>query len=145
MGDLGVAVAEGGLADLEDLLIEGTINGSIEAEAHHLTVGPKGQVEAEIKAANVTISGRLAGNINAVGKVEITKEADFNGEIKARSISVEDGAYLKAVIELERDPAKKTVSAAKPEEKVAPKLEEKVAPKPEKEPFTLAGKGNKGN
>ena len=128
---------EGTIRGKEDLLIEGTVNGSIEAEAHHLTVGPKGQVEAEIKAANVTISGRLVGNINAVGKVEITKEADFNGEIKARSISVEDGAYLKAVIELERDPAKKTVPAAKPEEK--------AASKPEKEPLTLAGKDNKGN
>jgi cytoskeletal protein CcmA (bactofilin family) len=106
-------------------------------KAHHLTVGKKGRIEAEVHAANVTISGALVGNINATGKVEITKEADFNGEIKAKSISVEDGAYLKAVIELEREPMKKGALPAKPEEK---------APvKPAKEPLILADKGSKGN
>jgi len=60
-------------------------------------------VKAEVNAENVTISGRLTGNINAQGKVEITKTALFTGEIKAKRISVEDGAFLKAVIELERD------------------------------------------
>lgn len=97
----------------EDLLIEGSVKGKIELENHHLIVGSKGQVEAEIQAENVTISGRLIGNINAQGKVEITKEADFNGEIKAKRISVEDGAYLKAVIELEREPQKKAESTIK--------------------------------
>jgi cytoskeletal protein CcmA (bactofilin family) len=57
----------------------------------------------------VTVSGELTGNIEATGKVEITKEADFKGEIKAKSISVEDGAYLKAVIELEREPRDQSV------------------------------------
>ena len=126
---------EGTIRGKEDLLIEGLVKGSIEAEAHHLTVGPKGQVEAEIKAANVTISGRLVGNINAVGKVELTKEADFNGEIRAKSISVEDGAYLKAVIELEREPVKKTIPADKPEMK--------IASEPVKEPLDLSSKSSK--
>jgi cytoskeletal protein CcmA (bactofilin family) len=126
---------DGTIQGKEDLLIEGSVKGRIEVETHHLTVGPMGQVEAEIQASNVTISGRLVGNINAAGKVEITKEADFNGEIKAKSISVEDGAYLKAVIELKREPEKKPVTVVKPEEK--------SASEPVKEPFALAGKSNK--
>ncbi len=89
----------------EDLLIEGSVKGSVELSQHHLTIGAKGKVEAEITADNVTISGQLVGNIKAKGKVEITRQADFNGEIKAKRISVEDGAYLKAVIELERESA----------------------------------------
>jgi cytoskeletal protein CcmA (bactofilin family) len=77
------------------------------------------------------------GNINATGRVKITKEADFNGEIKSKSISVEDGAYLKAVIELTRKPDKKTVPVVQPEEK--------PASEPVKESFTMAGKSDKGN
>ncbi len=128
---------DGTIRGEEDLLIEGSVKGSIEMKAHHLTVGTKGRIEAEVHAANVTISGTLVGNINATGKVEITKAADFNGEIKAKSISVEDGAYLKAVIELEREPMKKGALPGKPEEK---------APvEPAKEPLILAGKGSKGN
>jgi cytoskeletal protein CcmA (bactofilin family) len=130
-------IIDGTIRGKEDLLIEGSVKGRIEVETNHLTVGPKGQVEAEIQAANVTISGRLVGNINAAEKVKITKDADFNGEITAKSISVEDGAFLKAVIELKREPHKKPVSVVKPEEK--------SASEPVKEPFTLAGKSSKGN
>ncbi len=87
-----------------DLVIQGTIKGNIDLDKHHLTVGANGNVEAEINAANVTISGRLTGNINAQGRVAITKTAMFNGEIKAKRISVEDGAFLKATIELQPEP-----------------------------------------
>lgn len=127
---------EGAIRGKEDLLIEGSVKGSIEVKAHHLTVGPKGKVEAEIHASNVTISGKLSGNINATGRVEITQAADFNGEIKARSISVEDGAYLKAVIELEREPLKQVPSTGK--------SEEKAPSEPVKESLLMAGKGSKG-
>jgi cytoskeletal protein CcmA (bactofilin family) len=126
---------EGIIRGKEDLLIEGSVKGSIEMKAHHLTVGSKGQVTAEVQAANVTISGKLVGNVTATGRVEITKAADFNGEIKARSISVEDGAYLKAVIELEREPMKKVSSPDKPVEK-APSV-------PSKEPSAPAGMNSK--
>ena len=104
---------EGGIQGGEDLVIEGTVKGSIDLEKFHLTVGPKGKVEAEIHTGNVTISGQLKGNIKALDKVEITKDADFNGEIKAKRISVEDGAYLKAVIEVEREPQKKAEPVGK--------------------------------
>lgn len=128
---------EGDIRGKEDLLIEGSIKGSIDLGEYHLTVGPKGQVEAEIKADNVTISGRLMGNIHAKGKVAITKEADFTGEIKARRISVEDGAYLKAVIELERAQA----SPAQP----MPKPVEKPVTSSGPEPLALASEGKKGS
>jgi cytoskeletal protein CcmA (bactofilin family) len=128
---------EGTIRGEEDLLIEGSVKGSIEMKAHHLTVGSKGQVEAEVRAANVTISGKLEGNINATGRVEITKAADFNGEIKAKSISVEDGAYLKAVIEMEREPTQKAVPLGKPNEKASSEST--------KEPFVIAGKDSKGS
>jgi cytoskeletal protein CcmA (bactofilin family) len=92
---------EGSIQGKEDLVIEGTVKGNVELEGHRVTVGAKGQIEGKINADNVTVKGRLTGNIKASGKVEITQEADFNGEIKAKNLSVEDGAYLKAVIEVE--------------------------------------------
>ena len=105
---------EGVIRGKANLVIEGSMKGSIELEKHQVTVGAKGKVEAEIHADNITISGQLVGNIKAQGKVEITKEADFTGEIKAKRISVEDGAYLKAVIELERESEKKDAISARP-------------------------------
>jgi cytoskeletal protein CcmA (bactofilin family) len=130
-------IIEGTIHGEEDLLIEGSVKGNIDMKTHHLTVGSKGQVEAEVRAANVTISGKLEGNINATARVEITKTADFTGEIKAKSISVEDGAYLKAVIELEREPTQKTTPLGKPDTK--------ASDEPKKEPIILAGQDSKGN
>ncbi len=126
---------EGSIQGREDLIIEGTVKGSIKLEKYHLIVGSKGKVEAEIHAGNVTISGRVTGNVKAQDKVEITKEADFNGEIKAKRISVEDGAYLKAVIEVEREPQKKATPTGQ--------AVDMAALGAAKEPITLAGEAEK--
>ncbi len=127
---------EGGIQGSEDLVIEGTVRGSIELEKFHLTVGPKGTVEAEIRAGNVTVSGQLKGNIKALDRVDITKDADFNGEIKAKRISVEDGAYVKAVIEVERESQKKVEPVGK--------AIDSFASAPGKEPIPLVSEGDKG-
>ena len=97
----------------EELVIDGFVKGKIELKKHSLTVSSKGEVEGEILAENVTVNGRMTGNIRALGKAEIKKEAYFNGEIMAKEISVEDGAYLKAGIKLEREPEKKAKSTTK--------------------------------
>jgi cytoskeletal protein CcmA (bactofilin family) len=65
-------------------------------------------MDGEITARNVSVSGEFKGNIKSHEKVEVTHEADFYGEIKAKSISVEDGAYIKGVIELDREPNRKS-------------------------------------
>ncbi|MBW1783039.1 MAG: polymer-forming cytoskeletal protein [Deltaproteobacteria bacterium] len=111
---------EGTIRGKEDLLVEGAVKGSIELTGHHLTVGHNGQIEADIQADNVTIMGCVNSNVNAHAKVSITKEADFSGEIHAKSISVEDGAYLKAVIELEKESQKKNVRPINLGDKAAP-------------------------
>ena len=127
---------EGSIQGKGDLVIDGSVKGSIELEEYHLTVGPAGHVDGNIHAEKVTIGGRMIGNITAGSKVKITKDADFNGEIKAKRISVEDGAYLKATIELEREPQKKTVPIGKPSED--------TIMSPKKEPFILTNEADKG-
>jgi cytoskeletal protein CcmA (bactofilin family) len=104
---------EGNIHGTEHLIIEGSMNGNIEMEKHNFTVGSKGRVEGEIKAQNVKISGQMIGNIKTQGKVEITKEADFMGDIQAKTISVEDGAYFKGSIELDKEPHRKTALTGK--------------------------------
>jgi cytoskeletal protein CcmA (bactofilin family) len=99
---------EGHIRGGEHLIIEGELKGNVAMEKHNFTVGSNGRVDGEVRAQNVSISGQLKGTINAVGKVEVTKEADFFGDIKAKSISVEDGAYFKGSIELDREPHRKS-------------------------------------
>lgn len=104
---------EGQILGNEHLVIEGAMKGNVQMEGHDFTVGSKGRVEGEIKAQNVKISGQMIGNILTKGKVEITKEADFMGDIRAKGISVEDGAYFKGSIELDQEPHRKTMLSGK--------------------------------
>jgi cytoskeletal protein CcmA (bactofilin family) len=101
---------DGSIRGDEHLVIEGAMKGNIEMDKHDFAVGSKGRVEGEINAQSVRISGQMIGNIKTSGKVEITREADFMGDIRAKSISVEDGAYFKGSIELEREPHRKTAA-----------------------------------
>ena len=104
---------EGSIRGSEHIVIDGSMRGNIEMEKHNFTVGSNGRVEGEIKAQNVKVSGQMIGNIKTQGKVEITREADFMGDIRAKGISIEDGAYFKGSIELAQEPHRKTTLTQK--------------------------------
>jgi len=114
-------IVEGSIRGTENLIIEGSMKGTVEMEKHNFAVGSKGRVEGEIRAHNVAISGLLHGKVKALGKVEITRDADFYGEIKANSISIEDGAFFKGKIELDREPHIKMDPAGKQVNGTGPK------------------------
>ncbi len=103
---------DGTIRAKEDLVIQGSLKGSMELEKNHITIGSKANVEADIKAQSMTMSGKMNGNVSIHGKIEITREAKFMGQIKAKSISIEDGAYIKASIEMEREEDKKSKPAS---------------------------------
>ena len=99
---------EGDIRGQEHLVIEGSVKGNVELEEHNFALGSKGRVEGKIHAQNISISGQMIGNIKTQGKVEITEDADFLGEIHARSISVQNGAYFSGSVKLNREPDRKT-------------------------------------
>lgn len=123
---------EGSISGEEHLVIEGSMKGTIDLKKHNFAIGSKGRFEGEIQARKVSISGEMNGSVKAQDKIRITKEADFVGEIRAKSIAVEDGAYFKGSIELEREPNRKPAKKEK-----APTL---ASPRPDKEPDSLAPK-----
>jgi cytoskeletal protein CcmA (bactofilin family) len=104
---------EGNICGREHLVIDGSVKGNIEMQAHNFALGPNGRIEGEIHARNIRISGQMIGNIKTEGKIEITQEADFQGDIRAKSISVENGAFFKGSVELIRESPQKTFSTEK--------------------------------
>jgi cytoskeletal protein CcmA (bactofilin family) len=95
------------------MVIDGSVKGNIEMETHNFALGPDGRVEGEIHARNISISGKMKGNIKTPGKIEITEQADFQGDILAKSIAVENGAFFKGSVELITEPLQKTFSTEK--------------------------------
>jgi cytoskeletal protein CcmA (bactofilin family) len=84
----------------EDLVIEGKFRGRIDLKNNDLTVESKADVDAEIQARNITIRGRVKGNIHASGKVFIEKEGQMVGDIAAARISIVEGAQFKGSMKM---------------------------------------------
>jgi cytoskeletal protein CcmA (bactofilin family) len=126
---------KGELSGSEDLYVDGEVEGTIELRGHSLTVGPNGRVRAHVHARNVVVQGKVNGNIQASERVDLRASANVTGDITTARISVEDGAFFKGGIDVQRE--------AKTEHKV----EVKPEPKPEVKPAsayatTAAGSGS---
>jgi cytoskeletal protein CcmA (bactofilin family) len=102
---------EGNVRGEENLLIEGSMKGTIDMTKHDFYLGPEGRFEGEIHALNVNIGGEMKGEIKSKERVVITKDADFQGDIKTKMISLEDGAYFKGSIELDKKDRNKSTTA----------------------------------
>ncbi len=84
----------------EDLVIEGKFRGRIDLKNNDLTIENNADVDAEIQARNITIKGRVKGNIHASGKVYIEKEGQMVGDIAAARISIVEGAQFKGSMKM---------------------------------------------
>jgi cytoskeletal protein CcmA (bactofilin family) len=93
---------KGQILSKEDLVIDGAVEGSVEAQENRVTIGPNGRVIANVKARDVVVLGQLKGNIEASGRVDIRKGANLIGDIRYAKISIEEGADLRGSLEMIR-------------------------------------------
>jgi len=94
---------KGQIFSREDLVIDGEVEGTVEAHEHRVTVGPNGKVQAGVKAREIVVQGTIQGNVDAAEKIEIKKDARLVGDIKTARIVIEDGAYFKGSIDITKD------------------------------------------
>jgi len=104
-------VIKGELSGNEDLYIDGQIEGSIALQQNSLVVGPNGKVQAGVSAGRIVVHGTLDGDLHAADRVELKKTGMVTGDIVAQRIAIEDGAYFKGKVEIQRGPG--NVEAAK--------------------------------
>jgi cytoskeletal protein CcmA (bactofilin family) len=93
---------KGKISGEEDLQIDGKVEGPVSLHGQRLTVGRTGVLNSEVIAREVVVYGKVIGNIRARDRVEIKKDGEVVGDITTARISVEDGAYFKGRIEIER-------------------------------------------
>ncbi len=93
-------VFKGELSADEDLVIEGTIEGTIAHHEKNLTIGKEGRVTADINASSVLVEGELNGDIHSDGLVSLAKSAKVIGDIYCNRLVTEDGARFNGKIEM---------------------------------------------
>jgi cytoskeletal protein CcmA (bactofilin family) len=97
---------KGEISGNEDLDIDGTVEGLVHIDERKLTVGATAKLTADIIAGEVIVSGSVKGNVRGKGKIEIKKDGSVNGDLTTAQIIIEDGAYFKGSIEIERSAEK---------------------------------------
>lgn len=104
---------DGDLISKQNLSIYGSIKGTIECQGR-VVVGESGNVEADILANEVVISGRVTGNVIAKSKLEMASTGIIQGDIKTTRLIMEDGSKFDGHCEMLSDvkPATKKAKAA---------------------------------
>jgi len=93
-------VVKGDLTGSEDLYVDGQVEGSIDLQGNSLTVGPNGQIRANVSAKTVIVQGKLEGNINATERVDFRKSAIAVGDVITQRVAIEEGAYFKGKVDI---------------------------------------------
>jgi cytoskeletal protein CcmA (bactofilin family) len=105
-------VIKGELSCGEDLYIDGQVEGTIDPKGNRLTIRPHGRVKANVIACAVVVQGKLEGNIQASDRVDLKQSAVVTGDIATRRISIDEGAYFKGGVNIQKEPAKKELLRA---------------------------------
>jgi cytoskeletal protein CcmA (bactofilin family) len=81
---------EGTVVSAGSLRIDGQIKGQINADGD-VELSAQSQVEADIRAQNVSVAGRFKGNIIVKGKAHLARGGRIDGNITSKTLVVEEG------------------------------------------------------
>lgn len=86
--------------------VNGTLVGEVHARPGNLILSETAVVEGNIFAETLWIDGYVHGNIECSGKVTVSRTGRVQGDIRARSVELEFGAFFegKCMMEEIREP-----------------------------------------
>jgi cytoskeletal protein CcmA (bactofilin family) len=87
------AKLEGTVVSAGSLRIDGQIKGQVNADGD-VMLAPQSQVDADIRAQNVSVAGRFKGSIVVKGRAELARGGRVDGNITAKTLVVEEGAIF---------------------------------------------------
>ena len=91
-------------------MIDGRIEGDVRAAKYAVEI--HGEVEGEVHARHLIISGSVHGNVFASEKLELRSGAALAGDVQTASIAVEDRARLHGSVRMGTpDPADRPAEA----------------------------------
>jgi cytoskeletal protein CcmA (bactofilin family) len=92
---------KGEVTGSEDLFVDGHVEGKLNLSNSSLTVGPNGEVKADIFAREVIVRGRVDGKIVGREKIQLWSTGNVAGDLQTERLTIEDGAVLRGRVEIE--------------------------------------------
>jgi cytoskeletal protein CcmA (bactofilin family) len=105
---------KGEISGNEDLHIDGTVEGLIQLDDRRLTVGMAAKLTADVIAREIVVYGSVKGNLRARDRIEIKKDGSVVGDLTTARIMIEDGAYFKGAIEIDRQALESSSEISQP-------------------------------
>ena len=93
-------VFKGELSAEEELIIQGTVEGTVAPHAKLVVVGKDGRVRALIHANSVRVEGRVDGDIHGDNFVELIHGATVTGNIFSPCVSIEKGVQFNGSVSM---------------------------------------------
>jgi cytoskeletal protein CcmA (bactofilin family) len=93
--------------------IDGRFSGKIESSGS-LIVGEGGEVDAEVKVAQVFVSGVLRGSVQAGKRLQIAPGGKVYADISTPSLIIEDGAVFEGQCAMTRENRESLAAKAEP-------------------------------
>src|SRR6516225_8806134 len=90
---------KGEVTGSEDLYIDGVVDGKLSLTNGSLTIGPNGQVKADVSAREVVVRGQIEGKVSGRDKVQILGTGQIHGEVQTERLAIEEGASLRGKVE----------------------------------------------
>jgi len=87
-------VLKGDITGEEDVLVEGTVEGTIRI-GRDLKVGLGGCVKAAVSAQSIVVAGQIIGDCQATQRVHIEATGRLTGNIRAPRVIIVEGARFK--------------------------------------------------
>ncbi len=87
-------VIKGEVRAHEDLTIEGRIDGPLICEGYAVVLAPTSDVTGDIIARDITVLGRVAGQLVATEVVDIRADARVTGSVIATRLILNEGAQF---------------------------------------------------
>ena len=131
-------VIKGELSGSEDLYLDGEVEGTIELSGNSLTIGPNGRIRANTHAKDIVVHGKVNGNIRG-DRVELKKSSLVTGDIFTQRIVIEDGAFFKGGIDIQREQPKEAPRVERPATAAATAVSSS-APSPAFQPSLMEAK-----
>jgi cytoskeletal protein CcmA (bactofilin family) len=84
---------EGNVVSAGSLRIDGQVKGQINADGD-VTLSPQSQVDADIRAQNVSVAGKFKGNVIVKGKAHLARGGRIDGNITSKTLVIEEGGIF---------------------------------------------------
>ena len=84
----------GSVESVEDLLIEGRVEGHIWNEDHAVTIGADAVVTGDIVARQITVRGAVEGMLLATARVDIMDEGSVVGRVLSQKFMLAEGGLF---------------------------------------------------